>query len=231
VATVSASRSADPSLPRTLLSDLDASVRAQAAWSLGSVGDASDLAHLEALALAADIDAATNATAAIGRIAARTQRPDLAAPLCTLVSDPRVFVRTNALAGLARTGACSDDTPVRKALETDRAEDVRAAAARALGRHPSDASAKALERCARTDPSSAVAAQCRAVAAGAAVPLRTHAALVYVVPDGSDVPRPDGYYAMAFADGTLRAGTTDRRGAVFEPLAPEGDVALRRPSW
>jgi hypothetical protein len=45
------------------------------------------------------------------------------------------------------------------------------------------------------------------------------------------MPRPDGSYAMVFADGTVRAGTTDRRGAVFEPLAPEGDVALRRPSW
>jgi cellulose synthase operon protein C len=231
VATVSAARSSDPALARTLLSDPDASVRAQAAWSLGSLGDASDVTHLGAIALAADIDAATNATAAIGRIAARTQRPDLAAPLCTLASDPRAFVRTNALAGLARAGACGDDAPLRQALESDRAEDVRAAAALALGRRPSDASAKALERCARTDPSSAVAARCRAAAAGAALPLRTHAALVYVVPDGSDMPRPNGSYAMVFADGTLRAGTTDRRGAVFEPLAPEGDVALRRPSW
>ena len=40
-----------------------------------------------------------------------TQRPDLAAPLCTLASDPRAFVRTNALAGLARAGACGDDAP------------------------------------------------------------------------------------------------------------------------
>jgi cellulose synthase operon protein C len=231
VATVSAARSSDPALARTLLSDPDASVRAQAAWSLGSLGDASDVTHLGAIALAADVDAATNATAAIGRIAARTQRPDLAAALCMLASDPRAFVRTNALAGLARAGACGDDAALRQALEGDRGEDVRAAAALALGRHPSDVSAKALERCARTDPSSAVAARCRAAAAGATLPSRTHAALVYVVPDGSDMPRPDGSYAMVFADGTLRAGTTDRRGAVFEPLAPEGDVALRRPSW
>jgi hypothetical protein len=35
---------------------------------------------------------------------------------------------------------------------------------------------------------------------------------------------------MLLADGTLHAGTTDRRGAVFDPVAPEGDVTLRRPS-
>jgi len=74
-----------------------------------------------------------------------------------------------------------------------------------------------------------VAARCRAVADGLTPPGRTHTALVYVVPDGSDAPRPGASYAMLFADGTLRAGTADRRGAVFEPLAPDGDVSLRRP--
>jgi HEAT repeat protein len=231
VATVTAARGGDPALARTLLADPEDSVRAQAAWSLGSLGDASDVARLQAIARAADIDAAANAAAAIGRIAARASRADLAATLCPLVSDPRAFVRTNALAGLARGGTCSDDAPLRRALESDPSEDARSAAALALAIHPGPASAQALERCARTDPSSVVAARCRAAAAGLSLPARTHAALVYVVPDGSDAPRPNGSYAMVFADGSLRAGTTDRRGAVFEPLAPEGDVALRRPSW
>jgi cellulose synthase operon protein C len=230
-ATVAAARAGDPALARTLLADTDASVRAQAAWSLGALGDASDVARLDAIAHAPDIDAAANATAAIGRIAARANRAELAAALCPLVSEPRAFVRTNALAGLARSGACSDDAPLQRALESDPSEDARSAAALALGKRPGPASAQALERCARTDPSSVVAARCRAAAAGVTLPARTHAALVYVVPDGSDAPRPGGSYAMVFADGTLRAGTTDRRGAVFEPLAPEGDVALRRPSW
>jgi hypothetical protein len=35
---------------------------------------------------------------------------------------------------------------------------------------------------------------------------------------------------MLLADGTLRAGTTDRRGAAFDPVAPEGEVSLRPPS-
>ncbi len=230
VATVSAARPNDVGIARTLLADPDASVRAQAAWALGGLGDASDVPHLDAIARAADIDAATNAAAAIGRIAARMKRPDLASPLCALASDPRAFVRTNALAGLARAGGCSDDAPERSALEGDPAEDVRAAAALALARHPGPTSTQALDRCARTDPSSIVAARCRAIVSGGAPPGRTRAALVYVVPDGSDTPKPNASYAMLFADGTLRAGTTDRRGAVFEPLAPEGDVTLRRPS-
>ena len=228
-ATVSAARSGDTGLLRTLLADPDASVRAQAAWSLGALGDASDVSRLDAIARAADIDAATNAAAAIGKIAARAKRSELAAPLCALAADPRAFVRTNALAGLARAGGCGNGSPERDALEGDPSEDVRAAAALALAQHPSAASSQALERCARTDPSSAVSAKCRAVVAGVTLPVRTHAALVYVVPDGSDAPRPSTSYAMLFADGTLRAGTTDRRGAVFEPLAPEGEVSLRRP--
>ncbi len=230
VATVVAARPNDAGLARALLADPDASVRAQAAWALGSLGDASDVPHLDAMAQGADIDAATNAAAAIGRIAARTRRPDLAGPLCRLASDPRAFVRANSLAGLAGAGGgCADDAPERNALESDPAEDVRAAAALALARHPTPASAQALDRCSRTDPSSLVASRCRA-AVTATAPARTHAALVYVVPDGSDTPKPLGSYAMLFADGTLRTGTTDRRGAVFEPLAPEGDVSLRRPS-
>ena len=35
---------------------------------------------------------------------------------------------------------------------------------------------------------------------------------------------------MLLSDGTLHVGTTDRRGAVFDPIAPEGDISLRRPS-
>jgi HEAT repeat protein len=225
-ATAAAVHPGDVGVARTLLADPDASVQAEAAWALGTVGDASDVPRLEAIARAADIEAGANAAAAIGRIAARAKRPDLASTLCTLASDPRAFVRTNALAELARTGGCGDGAPERSALENDPAEDVRAAAALALAGRPDPVSRKALDRCARTDPSSVVAARCRA---GGTLPVRTHPVLVYVVPDGSDTPKPNASYAMLLADGTLRAGTTDRRGAVFEPLAPEGDVSLRRP--
>jgi HEAT repeat protein len=221
-------------MARSLLADPDPSVRAQAAWALGTLGDATDFLRLAAVSRGPDIDPAIDAAAAMGLIAARTARPDLAAPLCALASDPRALVRANALAGLARGGArCGDGSPERTALAGDPSEDVRDAAVLLVSRGASAGSAdedtRALERCARTDPSSMVASRCRAAASSAAPSTRTHATLIYVVPDGFDVPRPDAAYALRFANGLVRAGTTDRRGAVFEPNAPEGDVALRRP--
>jgi hypothetical protein len=93
--------------------------------------------------------------------------------------------------------------------------------------HPAEDDTRALARCARNDASSAVAARCRG--GPPEWPARTHAALIYVVPDGTDTPRPSGAYVIRFADASLRAGTTDRRGAAFEPRAPEGEVTLRRP--
>ena len=39
---------------------------------------------------------------------------------------------------------------------------------------------------------------------------------------------PGGFYALAFADGFVRVGVLDRRGATFEPKAPDGDVRLVR---
>ncbi len=224
-------------LARRLLADSDPSVRAQAAWSLGAIGDPSDIARLDAVSRGAAIEAAIDAIAGLARITARSRTPDAASrALCPRVSDPIAFVRANAIAGLALAGArCDDGSAERAVLANDPAEDVRAAAALAIGRKPSVEDARALDRCARNDPSSAVAARCRARAATSPEG-KTHPALIYVVPDGSDTPTPNTSYALSFADGTLRVGATDRRGAVFEPLAPEGEVRLRRdlstrPPW
>jgi hypothetical protein len=164
--------------------------------------------------------------AAIGRIAARVKAKDLAVrSLCPLVSDPHPYVRANALAALARAGGrCSGGEAERVALTDDPSEDVRAAAAWLLARAPSPVEARALERCARNDPSGAVAVRCRS---RSRLPERTHAALVYVVADGATAPHPGAPYTMLLADGMLHAGTTDRRGAVFDPVTPEGDVSLR----
>jgi HEAT repeat protein len=218
---------------RSLLVDPDAGVRAQAAWTLGTLGDSADVAHLASLARGPDGDASSDATAAIGRIARRAlaaNHPDAAvAPvLCALAADPRPPVRANALAALALAGArCGDRSAERKALAEDPSEDVRAAAALVLQSAPTPDDTRALERCTRSDPSGSVAAHCRT---RAVLPARTHPALVYVVPEGSSTPRPGAAYAMLLADGLVRAGTTDRRGAVFDPAAPEGDVTLRRPA-
>jgi HEAT repeat protein len=228
---------------RGLLGDSTSAVRAQAAWSLGSVGDASDIARLEAVARGAflqdkgtshastfdDLDAIVNAAASIGRIAARVRTPTVAARgLCSLVTGAAPYVRANALAGLALAGArCEDGLRERALLASDPSADVRAAAALLLSRSSSVEDERALLRCVREDPSAAVARSCRGPAAA---PLRSHGVLVYVLAEEASSPRPGSAYAVLLADGTLRAGTTDRRGAFFEPAAPEGDVALRKPS-
>jgi HEAT repeat protein len=210
---------------RGLLADVDGSVRAQAAWTLGTIGDASDVTRLAALARGSDPDAATDAAAAIGRVTARTRAADGGSSLCALLGDERPYVRANALAGMALSGArCGDGSRERAILADDPSEDVRAAAAAALYRAPSQEDLRVLERCARADPSGTVAARCRAHAPTLA---HAHAALVYVVPEGANLPRPGAAYALLLADGTLRAGTADRRGAVFDPVAPEGTVRLR----
>ncbi|HXX69428.1 MAG TPA: HEAT repeat domain-containing protein, partial [Polyangiaceae bacterium] len=100
---------------RELIHDPDSGVRAQAAWSLGVLGDVGDSGPLLRLTRSTDGDEGVNATAALGRIEARSveARPRAAAAdaprpapgLCALVTDVRPFVRANALAGLALEGA------------------------------------------------------------------------------------------------------------------------------
>jgi HEAT repeat protein len=217
---------------RAMLGDMDPTVRAQAAWTLGTIGDATDVPRLEALTHgdAATIDAAVDSAAAIGRIAARVHAGDAAArSLCPLVGGAHAYLRANALAALALAGArCEGGESERRALAEDGNEEVRAAAALALARTGVPDDVRALERCARADPSGAVANRCRT---HPAPPTRSHAALVFVIGDAtSAAPRPGAPFAMLLADGTLRAGTTDRRGAAFDPVAPEGEVSLRPPS-
>jgi HEAT repeat protein len=211
---------------RAMLADPDAATRAQAAWSLGSIGDGSDIGRLGALAHGDDADAAADATAAIGRILGRTRAAASgAAWLCPLVADRRPVVRANALAGLALAAVrCGDGAAERAALAGDPSDDVRASAALALAHAPSGDDRRALERCATSDPAGRVATRCRAQSAP--VPARTRPTLVYVVPGGASGPRPGAPYALACADGMLRLGVSDRRGAVFDPAAPEGELRL-----
>lgn len=253
-------RAGEP-LARSLLRDPDAGVRAQAAWALGTIGDAADVPDLERVAGAGDIDAGVDATAALARIAVRARSVDLATrALCPRLGDRRAYVRANALVGLAALGAsCADGARELALLGDDPSELVRGAAAlvvarRASGSGPGASSARAaLDRCAQLDRSGAVALRCRQganvpspaaaatpthapaaaaapAAPSAAAPRTTHAVEIYVVPESSSTPRPRAAYAVELADGFLRGGTADRRGACFEPFAPDGDVSLRRPS-
>jgi HEAT repeat protein len=218
-------------LAQGLLADPDATVRAQAAWTLGALGDPAAAALLEPVASGPDLDPAVNATAAMARIAARAGSPQLAQRLlCPRVADARPYVRANALAGLALAGArCEGGAAERRALLEDASEVVRAAAALALARSPSAEDRRALDRCASTDLSGAVVHRCKA-AAPAGAPARTHAVEVYVVAEGGTLPHARSAYTLETADGLLHVGTTDRRGAVFDPASPEGEISLRRSS-
>jgi hypothetical protein len=213
---------------RSRLDDPDPRVRAQAAWTLGTVGVTADTARLAAMARGEDPDGAADATAAIARIFSRERAPGPASPaLCPLLSSALPLVRANALAGLALAGArCGDGAPERRALADDPAEAVRVSAALAVATQPSPEDVRALGRCARVDVSATVAKQCRE---SPPKPARTHATLVYVVPGGAELPRPGAPYALWLADGLVRTGTADRRGAVFDPVAPEGQMRLLGP--
>jgi HEAT repeat protein len=221
---------------RALLAHRDDGVRAQAAWTLGTIGTLDDLAPLASL-LHGSPEAAIDASSAIGRIAGRARgtaaTPTPPAPLavstlCAALSDARPYVRAAVLSGLSVARArCGDGGTERHLLSEDPSDAVRGAAAIAIGRAPEgDADRHALSRCAAEDPSGSVAGRCRAVPP---LPARTHDAVVYVVPDLATAPQPGEAYVLVLADGTLRAGVADRRGAVSDPVAPEGDVSLLRP--
>ncbi len=226
-------------LASALLGDSDASVRAQAAWALGTVGDASVAPALAKLAQSGDMDSSIDATAALGRIAARTHAPAQASQwLCPLLDHGHPYVRANALAGLALGGArCQDGSKERRMLIFDDSEVVRAAAARVLRHGVAGASdpedTRALDTCAATDRAGSVARRCRATftAPSTSQPSALgEPLLVYIVADEGILPVPKTAYALVLSDGLVHVGTTDRRGGVFDPVTPSGEVSLDRPS-
>ncbi|HEY1956216.1 MAG TPA: HEAT repeat domain-containing protein [Polyangiaceae bacterium] len=232
VATVLTARPASESaaLATTLLGDADATVRAQAAWTLGAVGTPANAAALLELAQGGDMDSSIDATAALGRIAARAHaKPQAATWLCPLLDATHPYVRANALAGLALAGArCADPSKERRLLLSDASDVVRAAAARAVrASGASEDDTRALDACANGDRSGAVARLCHAPPHDATT---TSPLLVYVVADDAALPTAKSAYAIVLPDGFVHVGTSDRRGAVFDALTPAGEVTLDRPS-
>ncbi len=219
----------DAPLLRALAADADAGVRAGALWSLGAAGDASDL-DLVARRLGDDAPAAAaNAAAALAPLAERAGAAARAqGPLCAALRDGRSYVRAAALTALGQLRArCGDGAPERAALLYDASPVARAAAAELLATVASGAPERdraALHRCRHDDPYGAVAARC------APHPARAKAAeepvTVLVVPDGASRPQPEAPFALRLADGRVRHGLTDRRGAVFERHAPRGTITL-----
>lgn len=217
-------------LVRSLVRDADAAVRANAVWTLGALARGEDARTLARLVTDRDPDVSGNATAALARVGVSS--PGTTAPtLCGLLTDARPYVRTNALAGLRVLGRRCAGAPERAVLSSDAFDLARAAAARLLvdvaapGR---DLDRTALTRCADEDTSAEVAAACRAPPA----PRDTKSAplSVYVVPAGASAPAPRAPFALVRADGFVRLGITDDRGAVEETDAPRGAVRLALPA-
>jgi HEAT repeat protein len=218
---------------RALLGDPDASVRANAVWSLGTVGAADSAPLVAKLLVDPNVAVAGNAAAALGRIAARAKGPSLAAPaLCAALSDARSYVRANALSGLrAANASCPDADAALRLLARDPADAVRLAAASYLAERapePASTEARALRRCESEDRSPEVAARCAAPAPPP--PHGTDDVTIYVVPDGGSLPMPRAPFALVRPDGYLRLGLADRRGALFEAGVPRGTLRLAVPA-
>jgi hypothetical protein len=149
--------------------------------------------------------------------------------LCNALGDYRSYVRANALVGLGVLGSrCDRGQAERRLLTQDPSEVVRQAAARLLRGSPraSKEDAQSLSRCLAEDKSGMVANACRASGEPAE---RSSPVVVFVVPDGRSSPMPRAPYSLQRADGFIRSGIADRRGAVFEPAAPRGELRLLVP--
>jgi HEAT repeat protein len=224
-----------------LLSDPDPAVRAQAVWSAGSLpagaGATAALARAMQLVSDPDLDVASNAVAAAALLARTSSASDpkikesVSGWLCKALGDFRSYVRSNALAGLAVLEArCDKGAAERRLLAQDPSETVRLEAARLLSRENQPTSkddTRALARCVADDKSGMVAVACRTRPASVG---ETSPTLVFIVPDGRAAPLGSAAYSLARADGLIRSGLADRRGAVFERSAPRGDLRLLVPA-
>jgi HEAT repeat protein len=218
---------------RGLLADFDAGVRAGTAWSLGRIGEASDLPALGVALADPNTAVAANAAVALGLVAARGGSPEPARKaLCPLLRDGRSYVRAGALEGLlAARARCGTDGEIeQRLLSQDPSPIARAAAADLLLGSPAKAAERdlrALSRCRLEDTRGSVASRC---AAAAPVIAGAEPVAVLVVLDGQTKPAPEAPFALGLADRSIRHGVTDRRGGVFEVAAPKGSVALEVPA-
>jgi HEAT repeat protein len=195
----------------------DAQVRANAAWALGSAGQAG-VQPLIPLTQDPDHAVAANAVASLARV-----HPDaaaLAATLCAFIDDPRAYVRANALTGLRlRAQRCAQGTE-RRLLANDRSASVRLAAARLMATLPSNDAkqdAIALARCREQEIAPEVAQVCSAGRSDHFESTETaEATNVFVLPRGGGQPLAQAPFALLTEHGFIRSGWTDRRGAIFE---------------
>ncbi|MCA9646292.1 MAG: HEAT repeat domain-containing protein [Polyangiaceae bacterium] len=210
-----------------LAKDPDAAVRANAVWSLGGVAESGDAGAVWKAVADSDPAVAANATAAYARLAKRT-KSDAKPKLCGVLSDARAYVRANALAGLRLLGQRCPGEPERALLRDDASDVVRSKAANLLyDVQPSAEDRRALVLCESSDPSSQVAVACEEAAEP--IPSTEEPVTVFVVPLGQTKPAARAPFTLIRADGLLRTGLSDRRGAVHEFAAPRGYIELGVP--
>ncbi len=226
---IAARKDAAPLLEQ-LAKDADGAVRANAVWALGNVGGSADKALLVAALSDRDVAVASNAAAALGRLARRT-KANVKKELCARLLDSRSALRASSLDGLVVAGVRCDGGIARRLLEGDRSELVRTRAARLVSRVTGKDAAKdraLLERCAAEDHSGSVAAACSREPEP--LPTGSEPVSVVVVPLGEAAAVPRAPFALVLADGTTRYGLTDCRGQVLEVAAPRGEVSLAVPA-
>ncbi len=217
-----------------LARDPDAAVRANAVWALGSAGDAQDVAGLASALEDGDLAVAANSVAALAALASRLGL-DATEALCRALEDPRSYVQANALAGLSLVAAvCPKLEAPAWLLEHHPSDEVRLAAARLIREDPAwaEANPAALRRCVAKDVSGQVAAEC--MSHGPRTPHPPEGSRsdvgVLVVPIGSSSPASRVPFSLVRGDGLIRSGTSDRRGAIWEPSAPRGPLRLSVPA-
>lgn len=239
--------------------DPDPAVRANVAWSLGKVGANAAVPTLVALTSDLDVAVAGNAVTALGRIARAGQAPDANASkaICAALDDYRSYVRAASLYALRIAPVSCSLAKARRLLQHDRSWRVRLGAAALLstrlgaGAGASAASGKPASGAKKTDASGAVSAEERSLTSRALwrcsvedrhatvakrcaerspKPTGEDDVLVYVVPDGRAEPVARAPFALVLADGAMRLGVADRRGAMFEASAPAGTLELAVPA-
>lgn len=214
---------------RTLSASRFNDVAYEAIWNLGALGNAKE--ELTRRLADSDPDIRANSVAALARTFQSTKDgPAFARATCARLDDPFPLVRANVLGGLALTHSrCTDGSKERSLLANDPSDIVRESAARAIRATPSTKAAddeRALLRCALRDSSENAANAC----VGDVAPAEegTAAATVFVVAPSKRTPSPNTRYILAYPNGLYRVGTTDRRGAMFDPDAPRGELRLLR---
>jgi cellulose synthase operon protein C len=202
--------------------------RQHAAWTIGVVGTSADLERVGELILDRDPRVAANAAVSYGRLAHGTAGADTK-PLCLTLSHRQPALRAGGLMGLRLAGLrCGENE--QDLLARDPSPAVRLAAAELLSRDRAEPEIAALlERCLDEERDGRVAAACAPPATNKPPAERAPLLTAFVFPPTGTEPQPGLPYAIRFADGTVRHGEADRRGALSDPKPLRGAVSLEVP--